>query len=676
MNDYIHISYKKFNPNFHHLKEALKDDDLRFIFLRGGSSSAKSFSIAQCFLLECLTKGYNTKVYRKTGASIADSIYKTFEEAARSLNIYHLFRFVENRIVCFNGSYITFSGLDNSEKIKGLESYQYVFCEEINELEITDFKQIKKRLRGRKGQKIVSAFNPVSEDLWIKKEIFDKDSFHELDNSLYGKLKDENGKVLPKEFSEVYKKMINSERVIFNPRKKKEEKHNPDTLVLWSTYLNNFWVVGSPCGTYGYYDRQTIADFEKDKVADYNYYRIYALGEWGSIKTGGEFLHAFNAGKHKKICKYDSTLPIHISIDDNLLPYISITFWQAVIGPSIEIKQIHEICAEDPFNTVSRAGAMAKKWLDDIGYKDIVFIHGDASTQKGNTIDEEKRSFLDKFIEKIEDGYHVTDCVPKSNPSVSMSGEFINAILSGAIPGVSISIGETCTKSIHDYENVKKDENGAMLKARVKNKLTKQTYEEFGHLTDTMRYVCVDLLKNEYIRFSLKRKRNKTKKEDIMKYYPSQKGLSGIKIACVMPDCNGKFIMLNSIVGFDRIYIEDVLYQDYFDSVILEENLKKWNPKETIFESNKSYFPIVRSLREWMDDIRAISECAKTDVRISANFQLIKEKIFFRDDYEELGEYNEFMESIMDYNGKDNNEAINCLSALSSYVFKKHLCVK
>lgn len=39
----VSISYRKFNPNFHHLREAMKDDDIRFIFLYGGSSSAKSF---------------------------------------------------------------------------------------------------------------------------------------------------------------------------------------------------------------------------------------------------------------------------------------------------------------------------------------------------------------------------------------------------------------------------------------------------------------------------------------------------------------------------------------------------------------------------------------------------------------------------------------------------------
>ena len=284
------ISYKRFNPNFHHLRLSLRDDAVRFIFLYGGSSSSKSYSIAQAIILECIQEGFNTMVYRKTGATISDSIYKTFWEAVKGLKLDAFFKPVEGQIRCFNGSYITFKGLDDPEKIKGLESYQYVFCEEVSEFDETDFKQIRKRLRGRKGQKIISAFNPISEDHWVKKNIFDKEKLLEVDNHLEGKLKDNiTGKVLGKEYSEIAQKWTNSAKLIFNPRTQEYDTHNPDMVIMRSTYLNNFWVVGSPDGTYGFYDAQVIADFEKDKINDYSYYLVYALGEWRTIKTGGEF---------------------------------------------------------------------------------------------------------------------------------------------------------------------------------------------------------------------------------------------------------------------------------------------------------------------------------------------------------------------------------------------------
>ena len=660
----VYISYKKFNPNFHHLKKALTDDSLRFIFLIGGSSSAKSFSVAQAMLLFCITHGYNTKVYRKTGASISDSIYKTFREASRSIGIGKLFSFKENKIECINGSYITFSGLDDPEKIKGLDSYQFVVCEELSGFDEVDFKQIKKRLRGRPGQKIISMFNPISEEHWIKKNIFDKESLHEISNHLYGELKDSaTGKILPKEFSAITKKFINSERKILNPRGK-VEIHAPDTLILKSTYLNNFWVVGSPCGTYGFYDRQAVADFDKDRTRDYNYYRIYALGDWGSIKTGGEFLHAFDGGKHRGNFPYTCGLPVHISIDNNVLPYISMSFFQV---EGLAIRQIHEICAEDPFNTVTKASEMARLWLEEVGYKDVVFLHGDASTKAGNTIDEEKRSFLDKFIEGLEYSFRVEDCVPSSNPPVALSGEFINSILSSNIYGISIGIDDSCTKSIRDYENVKKDVNGTILKKRVTNKETGQSYEEFGHITDTLRYVCADVFKDEFIRFSLRRKRS-TIKEGKMLFY-AQGNVSGEKIVYLV-HVKGRitaiFCMVNSYVD-----ICDVQYSDNFDETEFMNKMIGFDPVKIVCECGKSQGDLLARIRErfrmWV-----IPENGDKDGKIEANKELMKSLIRFPGNYESLPGINSFINSVLDYPAAIDISAMYSVCSLANYAYRKY----
>ena len=90
--------------------------------------------------------------------------------------VYDLFDFKDRRIISLlNGAKITFSGLDDSEKIKGLENYKRVFLEEFSDFEHGDFKQIRKRLRGKHGQQIICSFNPIKITHWIKKEIFDKD---------------------------------------------------------------------------------------------------------------------------------------------------------------------------------------------------------------------------------------------------------------------------------------------------------------------------------------------------------------------------------------------------------------------------------------------------------------------------------------------------------------------
>ena len=461
------INYKKLNPNCFHLLKYLQDASLRFIILYGGSSSAKSFSIAQAILIMTLQDPENTKVFRKVGAALKDSIYEAFKEASKTLNVYHLFDFKERRIVCkFNGAKITFSGLDDSEKIKGLENYKRVFLEEFSDFEHGDFKQIRKRLRGKHGQQIICSFNPIKITHWIKKEIFDKDKWHDIPMEVTL-----GGKRIPEELTTVKSLRMNEPKQIMNVRTKEIVEHPGDTVLIQSTYLNNFWVVGSPDGTYGYYDEQCVADFEKDRINDPDYYNVYALGEWGVIRTGSEFFGSFKRGQHSGERPYNPSLPVHLSVDNNVLPFISISYWQVDFTTGIKIWQFHETCAESPNNTVRKSSKLVAKYLKSIRYCDKLFVHGDASTKSANTFDDEKRSWMDLFIETLKnEGFDIEDKVGDRNPSVAMTGEFINAIFDFQIPGIEICIDESCTISLEDYMSVQKDSNGGILKTKVKLK--------------------------------------------------------------------------------------------------------------------------------------------------------------------------------------------------------------
>lgn len=157
-----------------------------------------------------------------------------------------------------------------------------------------------------------------------------------------------------------------------------------------------------------------------------------------------------------------------------------------------------------------------------------------------------------------------------------------------------------------------------------------------------------------------------------MKYYNVEVAPTGDVVACVMPDCNGKFIMIKCVVGEEWAYIDEVVYKEAVDVVELEARLRRWGPLFTLFECHKSYFPIVRNTREWLDSVRATGEYANRDARISANEEFLKKRVKFRSNYEEVAEYNAFMESVMDYNGKDNYEAVNCLSALCAYLGRNY----
>lgn len=675
----MQINYKKLNPLGFHLLKLLQDTAIRLIILFGGSSSGKSYSVAQLILIMTLWDGENTIVMRKVGASISKTIYEDFKVAAKQLGIFSLFKFKDGvrQIVCIpNGAKIDFGGLDDPEKIKGISNYKRVVLDEWSEFDSEDYKQVRKRLRGKEGQQIITTFNPIKETHWIKKEVFDVEKWHDVSMDI-----EIAGEKIPPELTAVKSIRMNETKFIINPRTKEIEEHAPDTVVIQSTYLNNFWVVGSPDGTYGYYDEQCIADFEKDRINDPDYYNVYALGEWGVIRTGSEFFGSFNRGKHTGECKYNPDLALHVSVDNNVLPYISYTFWQIEYNcgsimdtrpeqrQGIKIRQIDEIAAESPHNTARKSALLVAAKVREMGV-DRIYLHGDASTRHANTIDDQKRSFLDLVISTLQsEGIEVIDCVGKQNPSVPMSGEFINAIFDNIITDIQIIIGENCKISIEDYMSAQKDENGAMLKTKVKNKITMQTYEEHGHLSDTFRYVVCDLVREQFLSFSNRRKRNTYARDGMIHFYNHRTGCKySREIVYAMPNVNGKFAMVHGKLCGEKWHIVNLMLEETSSTDEIAEILIKTRSPQTIIECGPAYYRFVRDLRKQIPNVRAMKEVADIDRRIAATSDFVKNHLLFNEDkLDKNFHYSQFMTNLLDYN-KDTGESIEASAVLSGFI--------
>lgn len=663
------INYKKLNPLGFHLLKLLSDPSIRLIILYGGSSSGKTYSVAQLILIMTLYEGENSLVMRKVGASISKSIYEDFKVASRQLNIFNLFKFKDGvrQIVCLtNDARIDFGGLDDPEKIKGISNYKRVVMDEWSEYDEEDFKQVRKRLRGKVGQQIITAFNPIKETHWIKKNVFDVEKWHDVPMEI-----DLNGKPLSKELTEVKSIRMNDVKMILNPRTKEVEEHAPDTVVIQTTYLNNFWVVGSPCGTYGYYDEQCVADFEKDRTQDPDYYNVYALGEWGVLRTGSEFFSSFNRGTHTAEVQFNPELPIHICVDSNVLPYISITYWQIHIEHGLtKVVQIGETCAESPNNTVRKSAKLVAQRLKEYGV-DKVFLHGDASTRAANNIDDEKRSFHDLFIDTLQkEEIEVEDKVSNKNPSVPMSGEFINAIFDKILPGLVIVIGDECRNSIEDYISVQKDVNGAILKTKVKNKTTMQIYEEHGHLSDTFRYIVTDVLREQFLSFSNRRKRNLYARDGYIHFYnPQTECKYSESLLYCMPNINGKLVYVHGKKCGDRWHIVNVGFVETTSTEQIKTALESCHAEHVILECSKSYFTVARDLRDMLSgDVRAMQESGDIPRRIAATSDYVRDNILFNE--ESLNDdlqYSAFMTNLLDYN-KDSGENIEASAVLSGFI--------
>lgn len=653
-----------FSPNAFWLWRYTLDKSVRFIVLYGGSSSGKSFSVAQFFAILAFYEGCNMLVMRKVGASIEKTIYADFRAAINGIDgLAECCRFKQNSIVFNDGGKIDFSGLDDPEKIKGISQYKRVFLDELSEYDETDFKQIRLRLRGQEGQQIVAAFNPISEEHWIKKKWFDRETWHDIPMALTI-----GNETLPQELCAVKSVRMNSEKMILNPNTGEYDRHAPDTIVIQSTYLNNFWVVGSPDGKYGYYDQQAIATFENDRINDPDYYQVYALGEWGHIRTGAEFFPSFSHGVVCGRFKYNPELPIHISMDSNVLPYVTATFFQKEYKPDDvqQVTQIDELPIESPNNSARKAAKVIAKRLKEYGYSDKVYLHGDASGKAANTIDCENRSFFDLVIDELErEGFVVVDNIGKRNPSVATTGEFINAVWDGRVPGVSIRIDDDCTVSIDDYQAVQKDENGAIAKQKVTNPVTKQKYEAHGHVSDCLRYIAHDLLRQQYTDFSMGRKRSLYSESEFNMFNPSTEYDYERTAVYVIPSIGGLFILARLARVGDRWHLTDVCRRGVKGNEEIERAVMSLPADQYMVECPPAYFQMVRNLRSSLGNVSVLRMGADVRTRIMATSDWVRSHVRINPDMLGEAEYGQFINDVLDYSDTSSDDTLGASAALS-----------
>lgn len=449
----LRLSRKWFNPLYFILNNIIKDDNIRNVHVYGGKSSAKTVSISQILSKECYISNASSIAFRKEGTLIQTTLKKSFNLAISTMRMQDAFEKLQFMYRCIDGGEIVLKGLDDPEKAKGIESYKYVYLDELNHFEEEEYEQFNLSLRGIPGQKIFTSWNPINEKSWVKKNLLDTVDFIDID--IYGTLPD-----------------INSFVKISSDGK---------SILIKTTYKDNYWIVGSPDGSYGYRDNNLIATYESLREHKYNIYKINVLGEWGSVRTGGEFWKQFNEIKHVKPVEVDLSTTIHISLDENVNPYVTQTVWQ-VFTTNKEIKQVHEILSRSPDNNAPKAAKQAVRWLNQIGYGNVVYVYGDPSGGKRSTIDANNASFFDKYIETLQSaGFRVEKRVARSAPEVALSAAFINDIFETNLYGWSIAISDRCFASIEDYILVKEDAEGRMLKEKVKDKNSGVTYEPQGH---------------------------------------------------------------------------------------------------------------------------------------------------------------------------------------------------
>jgi hypothetical protein len=232
-------------------------------------------------------------------------------------------------------------------------------------------------------------------------------------------------------------------------------------------------------------------------------YKVFVEGDWNvALKMGGEFYKTFELDQHvfsDVTVKYNPDLPLHISFDDNVNPYLPAGIFQftrivekndkgELIPVGYMVDMIDEIAGVTPRNTVAQVCNEIKRLYP--GHKAGMFIYGDATASKEDTKLEKGFNFYRLILDALKE-YKPGLRVLKSNPSVIMRGMWINTIFENEIGGLKIRISEKCKKTINDFVLLKEDEEGGKFKETETKVIgdSKVRYQKVGHFTDLFDYL-------------------------------------------------------------------------------------------------------------------------------------------------------------------------------------------
>lgn len=213
--------------------------------------------------------------------------------------------------------------------------------------------------------------------------------------------------------------------------------------------------------------------------------------------TGGEFYSSFNRIEHVDNLKYDPDRPLHVSFDQNSVPYNSCSIWQFKREGDIWYAYcIDEIALENPRNSTEEV--CEEFMLRYPGHKSGLYYYGDASGRARSTMNKEFKHHY-QIVEFKLKRYLVkgSDRTTLKNPPVVKRRDFINRIFENKLP-IRIVIDEHCKLMIADMMYVKQDINGAKDKHVVKDKETGDKYQKYGHLGDGMEYIISEVFSNYF----------------------------------------------------------------------------------------------------------------------------------------------------------------------------------
>ena len=154
----------------------LEDFSTRFIVFYGGAGSGKSFFCAQRLIYKALKSRRKILVLRKVNRTTKASTFQLLLDVLLQFNILNYCKVnrTDFTIELPNGSMFLCMGLDDPEKIKSITGLTDAWLEESTEFTLDDFSQVNLRVRdpNAENQEICLSFNPVSKANWCYLQFF------------------------------------------------------------------------------------------------------------------------------------------------------------------------------------------------------------------------------------------------------------------------------------------------------------------------------------------------------------------------------------------------------------------------------------------------------------------------------------------------------------------------
>lgn len=157
----------------------LEDYSTRFLVFYGGAGSGKSHFIAQRLVYKALKDKRKILVLRKVNRTTKASTFQLLLDTLNQFGItsYCVINRTDFSITLPTGSQFLCMGLDDPEKIKSITGLTDAWLEEATEFSLDDFSQVNLRVRDPKAenQEIILSLNPVSKANWCYLHFFAED---------------------------------------------------------------------------------------------------------------------------------------------------------------------------------------------------------------------------------------------------------------------------------------------------------------------------------------------------------------------------------------------------------------------------------------------------------------------------------------------------------------------